>query len=389
MYSDDSGVGPRAFTLLAGGPFYRIAQWLHLISPHGALRVSRVAIVLWLPIALETAVRVLLGYAPDPLVYDISVHCRFLVSWPLLVFAGRLVDIQANVVVAQLYNSQFAPRRDLDAIFDRAERLLDNGWVEAVIALVALLGGVATVWGLTGASGVIHGGTSAGHTFARFYYAGFGLPLLQFVVVRWLWRWAIWSYVMFEVSRLPLRTLGTHPDRAGGLGFVAAPLTGFSTFVAALATVLSSAWITQILDGRMTAPSALPTLLVFLVSMFVIGYGPLLFYTPHLYKTQRKTLNVYGPLALEYMRQFDRKWIERRSETTEALIGSPDIQSMADMGNAFSVVAQTRIFIFGKKKLVELWLAVVIPMVPLVATVIPVTEVFKRLGNTLVGGLLL
>ncbi len=153
--------------------------------------------------------------------------------------------------------------------------------------------------------------------------------------------------------------------------------------------MLSAAWLTQILAHRMTAPSALPTLLVFLVSMFVIGYGPLLFFTPHLYKTQRKALNVYGPLALEYMRGFHRKWIERRSETTEELVGNSDIQSMADMGNAFNVVLQTRIFIFGKKKLIELWLAAVVPMLPLVATVIPVTEVFKRLGNTLVGGLLL
>jgi hypothetical protein len=261
--------------------------------------------------------------------------------------------------------------------------------VEAVIALAALAGGAATVVGLTGASGFVHGGTSAGGTMMRFYYAGFGLPMLQFVAARWLWRWGVWSYVIIAVSRLPLRALGTHPDRAGGLGFVGAPLTGFSAFVASLASVLSAAWLTQILEGRMTAPSALPTLCVFLVSMFVIGYGPLLFFTPHLYKAQRKALDVYGPLALDYMRQFHRKWIEQRSETKQELIGNSDIQSMADMGNAFDVVLQTRIVIFGKKKLIELWLAAFVPMLPLVATVIPITEVFKRLGNTLVGGLLL
>lgn len=389
MYSDDSGVGSRHFSLLGGGPFDRITRRLHLLSRRGTLRVYRVALVLWLPIALATASRFLLGEHVDPLVYDISLHTRFLISWPLLVFAGRLVDVQADVVVTQLYTSGFAPRADLDRIFDRAERLRDSAWVEGLIAAVALIGGAATLMGLIGPSGVVHGGTRAGHTLIRFYYALFGLPLLQFVAARWLWRWGVWSYIMIAVSRLPLRTLGTHPDRAGGLGFVGAPLTGFSAFVASLATVLSAAWFTQILDGKMTAPAALPTLLVFLTSMFTIGYGPLLFFTPHLYKAQRKALNVYGPLALDYMRQFHRKWIERRNETAEALIGNSDIQSMADMGNAFSVVQQTRIFIFGKKKLIELWLAAVVPMLPLVATVIPITEVFKRLGNTLVGGLLL
>ena len=389
MYSDDSGVGPRHFSLLTGGPFFAITRRLHLLSPRGTLRVFPLALLCWLPLGLSTGGRLLLGYTPEPLAYDISVHTRFLISWPLLVLAGRLVDLQANVVVTQLYKSQFAARAELDAILDRAERLRDNGWIEAIIAAVALLGGTATIWGFIGPSGVVHGGTTAGDTPMRFYYAGFGLPLLQFVAARWLWRWGVWSYVMISVSRLDLRALGTHPDRAGGLGFVGAPLTGFSVFVASLATVLSAAWLTQILDGRMTAPAALPTLLVFLVSMFAIGYGPLLFFTPHLYKAQRKALNVYSPLALDYMRQFHQKWIERRSETTEQLIGNSDIQSMADMGNAFNVVLQTRIFIFGKKKLIELWLAAVLPMLPLVATVIPVTEVFKRLGNTLVGGLLL
>src|SRR5690349_5923568 len=119
MYSDESGVGARTFTLLTGGPFYLISRRLHLLSRRGTLRVFRVALLLWMPIAITTALRIILGYKPDPIVYDISLHTRFLVSWPLLVLAGRLVDVQGNVVVTQLYNSRFVPRETLDAIFDR------------------------------------------------------------------------------------------------------------------------------------------------------------------------------------------------------------------------------------------------------------------------------
>lgn len=389
MYSDDSGIGPRHFSLTTGGPFFEITRRLHLVSGHGTLRVFHAALLLWLPIGLATLGRVALGYAPDPLIFDISVHSRFFVSWPLLILAGQLVEVQANVVVVQLYKSKLAPRAELDRILDRAEQLRDNAWVEGLLAAATIFGAVATLSGFTSGSGLVHGGTLVGSTAMGFYYAAIALPLLQFVTLRWFWRWAIWTYVVIAVSRQPLAALGTHPDRAGGLGFIGAPLTGFSMFVASLATVLSAAWLTQIMHGQMTAPSALPTLLVFLVSTFAIGYGPLLFFTPHLYKAQRKALNVYGPLALDYMRQFHHKWIERRGEQTENLLGSSDIQSMADIGNAFNVVLQARMFIFGKKKLIELWLAAVVPMIPLVATVIPVTEVFKRLGNTLVGGLLL
>jgi hypothetical protein len=41
--------------------------------------------------------------------------------------------------------------------------------------------------------------------------------------------------------------------------------------------------------------------------------------------------------------RFEEKWIRGRASETSALLGSADIQSLADMGNAYSMVRQMRL----------------------------------------------
>ena len=48
------------------------------------------------------------------------------------------------------------------------------------------------------------------------------LSLYQFVLLRWYFRLFIWTRFLWQVSRIDLRLIPTHPDRCGGLGFVAA-----------------------------------------------------------------------------------------------------------------------------------------------------------------------
>jgi hypothetical protein len=385
--NDAPRTNPAEFSLMAGGPFYELSRRLGLVTATQTLRVWRIAIVMWLPIAVGTVGRLLVGWKLDPFVFDISVHTRFLVSLPLVVLAGHLIDGQSRSATIQLFDGKFADRSVLEDIFDRARRLRDNGWVECIFAVLALLGGQLTLWGVMGPTGVIHGVDTSDDSVARIYYSGLALPLLQFLTLRWLWRWGIWSYIMLRVSRLPLKTIATHPDKAAGLGFLSAPVTGFAVFEMGLASLLSAAWGTQLLDGRVTVPSLLPTLMLFVLLSSALACTPMVPFMGHLYRAKRRALLAYNPLALEYMRGFHRKWVDPRPSTEEDLLGTPDIQSLADIGNAYKVMTDTRTFLFGKKKLAEIWLAAVVPMVPLIVTVIPVNELFKRIGGALIGGL--
>ena len=46
------------------------------------------------------------------------------------------------------------------------------------------------------------------------------LPLFQFLLVRWYFRLFIWGRFLWQVSRIQLALIPSHPDRCAGLGFL-------------------------------------------------------------------------------------------------------------------------------------------------------------------------
>lgn len=384
--SDEARAAPREFSITSGGPFKRLARRLRLLDSRGAVRVWRLTAVAWLPLLVGSLIRMLLGGGPDPMVLDLSVHVRFLIALPLLVLSERLLEPQCRAAVTQLYVGNLADAAALDRVIARAERMRDAPWAELVLAGLAVLGGELLLWGVTGPTGLFHGVEQVEWTVSRIWYAVIAWPLLQFLAWRWLWRWGIWTIVLVRIVRLPLAATATHPDRAAGLRFLSGPVTGFAAYVLAYASVLAGAWGTQLLAGRVTVPSLVPSLILLLVVAFLIACGPLLPFTVHLYRAQRRSLLAYGPFALDYVRRFHGKWIEGRSE--EQVLGTPDIQSWSDLDNAYQAIQSTSMFVFSSRKLAELWLAAIVPMLPLVATVVPIDELLKRIGSALLGGLL-
>ena len=55
-------------------------------------------------------------------------------------------------------------------------------------------------------------------------------------------------------------------------------------------------------------------------------------------RARRVGLREYGTLAQRYVREFDDKWLRGGAPAGEPLVGSGDIQSLADLGNSFEVV---------------------------------------------------
>lgn len=73
--------------------------------------------------------------------------------------------------------------------------------------------------------------------------------------------------------------------------------------------------------------------------MLIILLAPLLVFSPKLLMTKRRGLLEYSALANEYTQSFDRKWIRKENPEGELLLGSADIQSLADLGNSFELCA--------------------------------------------------
>ena len=111
--------------------------------------------------------------------------------------------------------------------------------------------------------------------------------------------------------------------------------------------------------------------------------GPPTVFMPKLIALKRQARWDYGTLAARYTSEFHEKWIGRKAPPGEALLGSADIQSLADLANSYGVVREIRPVPFGKETIVPIALATVIPLLPLLLTVVPAATIVKGLFGLL------
>jgi hypothetical protein len=79
------------------------------------------------------------------------------------------------------------------------------------------------------------------------------------------------------------------------------------------------------------------------------------------------------------VREFDRKWLRGGAPADEPFVGSADIQSLADLGNSYEVVRTMRTTPITRDAVVGLAAATLVPIVPLLLTMMPLEELLKKL----------
>jgi len=120
--------------------------------------------------------------------------------------------------------------------------------------------------------------------------------------------------------------------------------------------------------------------LIGIVAVMVFAIlGPMLAFSTKLGAAKRAGLREYGTLAQQYVREFDRKWLRGGAPPDEPLIGSADIQSLADLGNSFEVVKGMRLAPFTLQAVLQLAVASLVPVAPLLLTMISLEELVVRL----------
>ena len=90
-------------------------------------------------------------------------------------------------------------------------------------------------------------------------------------------------------------------------------------------------------------------------------------------------LDTYMDLAARYVNAFDRKWIGAGAAPGDELLGTPDIQSLADLSATAERVNGMRIVPISHRLLVILAAAALLPALPLLLLEYPVSELSKKL----------
>ena len=127
-----------------------------------------------------------------------------------------------------------------------------------------------------------------------------------------------------------------------------------------------------------TLPQFKVEIAAWIVFLMLLVLAPLFFFVTQLADAKRTGLREYGIVASRYVADFRRKWIEGHSAKDESLVGTADIQSLADLSNSFEVVREMRLVPFGRATVLRLALLTALPLAPLTLTMIPLEQLIDR-----------
>ncbi len=379
------------FSVVLGGPLYRLFRRLGLSGEsleRFKRRAAAVALFAWLPLLVLAVIE---GNAwpgaAQVFLLDVDVHARLLVALPLLLGAELHVHGRMRSSMSQFIDRGIvtdAARPQFEAALGSARRLRESPLAELLVLVLVYAVGIGVVWRQVVSLDVdtwyrTGAGDATRITLAGWWYALVSLPLFQFMAYRWYVRLGMWAWFLWKVSRADLALVPAHPDRCGGLGFLSTLCYAFWPLLLAHGVLISGVVWTGILFDDRTLVQYSFEIVVMTTSLLLFIFGPLFVFVPALVAAKRTGLKTYGLLAQRYVRDFDSKWLGTGARPDDALLGNPDIRSLADLSHAYDVVASIRFVPINWRIAMQLALVMLVPMAPLALTILTDVELASML----------
>lgn len=381
------------FSLVIGGPFYRLQQRMGLLGPDLLPHKSTAllfAAVAWLCPALLSAWE---GNAWNntlserSFLLDYSAYARFILVVVTLTMMESVAEVRIAALVRQFLDSGLFDEQERDRFttaLRRADRRTSSTLGEIGLLAISFVIAVAAGYVNIRSQGSAWFGELTGDgvklTLAGWWALLISLPLFWFLVLRWLWRFVAWTILLRDVSRLRLRLVATHPDRCAGLGFLELfPIT-FTLLAFALSCVSASVVLQEMQYTGIEAHRAAALFAAWLLTIVGFIVGPLLVFIPVLVRVKEDALLRYGRLSCMHNRAFERQWVDGRHQEQE-LLGVPDISSLADLAAGFEAVRSMRFIPAGHEVVMVLGAAVALPWLSVLLTQIPVAELLSAMAK--------
>jgi hypothetical protein len=376
------------FRIARGGPYYDLQQRLRLLHEQ-ALHAGRRAVILvglaWgVPLVLSGIAGQAIGaVATRPFLLDLGAWARFFLAIAIFVLMERLVEERLRVHLRQFASAPLLAPAAMPAAAEavvRALRRRDARLAElvcVVAAYAATLSGAALLLAAESSSWLVTvSADGASLTAAGWWCALVSSPMFWFLLLRWLWRHAVWGLLLRDLARLELRLVATHPDGAGGLAFIGQYPNAFAAFVFALSCVLGAAIAQRLLHGEMTPATYGQLMAAWLAVVLILFGAPLLAFTRPLWRLKEATVLAAGAVATRRERALERELLgSNMAAAADAEASAAD--DIPDASKLHAAAQKLSTFLISRAALVPVAAAALLPMVAAGATQLPLGEVLK------------
>jgi hypothetical protein len=385
----ESSSDPGEISLVRGGPFYRAQHALGLIRPNEwnlSRRISFLIVVGWLPPFVLTALLNRGGLIS--LLRDYRIHSRLLVAVPVLLVGELLMELRFRAVIGHLRQAGLLDALELvrvDEVIATLIRARDSLLPEFVILLLLIVHTATSYKGLVDTTPWLSraSGAELHLTAAGWYAVLVSSSIFQFLLGLALWKWLLWTFFAFKLSKRNLKLVATHPDGHGGLGFLGLTSAAFAPIAFSATAVIAATWRQDILHhGAHLINFKLPAIILVAITALV-ALGPLAFFVPRLAGVRRKGILDYGILGQIHSADFHEKWILHRAGHESEFLTAAESSTLANYGHVYEKIEGMNSFPADKGALYTLAAAIAIPALPVILAQVPLAVVLSDLLKAL------
>lgn len=382
------------FSLSEGGPFNRALERMRMHNSQGKLALVGLCIT-WLPLVIITAIEgTLYSGTQLPFLKDVPMQARVLVAIPMLIMIKFAIDGKVMAVLKYLSEALMsAEERELifTTVLRRAKKMTGSALTEIILLLIVVGSTISLV--KSGAYSALEGGTTSWMTsgiagnqtlsFAGYWATIISIPIFQFLLLRWLWRYFVWVLLLFRLSKANLILLPTHADRAGGLGIIMLAQRSFSLVFVAGSVVISGELIAQLREH----PDLFETIrgegIAYIVISLVFILIPLLFFTAKLFKTKNEGLLYLSKLGATLSGKFEREWVNDLPIEKRIAAQQVDPSMVYDYSGVYDSVQQLRTIPVTLRDIISMGLTLFAPFIPIPLIHYSVAELIQKIAGLL------
>ena len=368
---------------------------MRLHKKQGKLAIAGL-FVTWVPLVIITAIEGTLYTGTQlPFLYDVGMQSRVLVAFPMLIMIKVVIDSKVFLVAKYISEALITGEERqiiLASALHRAKQLTNSAIAEITILFIVIVATVSLVKG--SAFSALNTGTTSwmtssgqennGLSIAGYWAVIISIPLFQFLLFRWLWRYFVWILLLFRLSKAPLNLLPTHADRAGGLGIIMMAQRSFNLIFVACAVVLSGQFIQQLIEH----PDAYNTIrsesIAFMVLSIVFILIPLFFFTGKLLKTKNKGLLHLSNLGATLSRKFEKEWISDLPNEDRIEEKQVDPSMLYDYSGLYEQIQKFRTVPVTIHDIVGLAIILFVPFIPILFIHFSIGELLQKIAGLLV-----
>jgi hypothetical protein len=357
----------------------------------GLLRIGiAIGLLAWLPLLILTALDGTLLSGPTiPFRWSLGTHARFLLAIPLFFFAESVFWSRINEVARRLVQVRIVREEDREA-FAKAWRQTQTWWSSQTVEIALIVATALSIYlGLR--TDLLAGAftwrtTSDGHLVpAGWWYALVSLPLFQFLLWRWTWRLLVWARFLWVLSRFDLKLTPTHPDGAGGLGSLGVVHVDLSPLAFGCSAMLAASVAEKMLFAGGVISDFVVPLGTSVIGLTAALIAPLFVFSRRLLEVKQLGLVEYGALASRYTTAFEDKWLRGGTGPDERLLGTADLQSLADLGGSVDMIGNMKMVPISFRQILALALSCALPMLPLALFKVPLKDLMTTVIRNLIG----